>query len=85
MNKINFETEIYRQSGLHTKMTVVTHDYDTIEVTFTKKLTDNGKVIIDSKNQMFFGERDFKEFFQPFVNEMKVRFDNEHSSSNQPT
>jgi hypothetical protein len=43
-------------------------------------LTDeNGKVIIDSGNTSFFDPREFKDFFEPIINDLKVRFDNANS------
>lgn len=77
---LNYEAELFK-SGLLTTVRVAQHEYDNIEVTFARKLNDeNSKPIIDSKFTMFFSEREFKEFFLPFVNEMKVRFENEPSN-----
>lgn len=77
---LNYEAELFK-SGLLTTVKVMMHEYDNIEVTFTRKLDDeNSKPIIDSKFTMFFTEREFREFFLPFINEMKVRFENEPSN-----
>ena len=72
---LNYEAELFK-SGLLTTVRVMKHEYDNIEVTFARKLDDNGKPIIDSKFTMFFTEREFREFFLPFIHEMKVRFEN---------
>ena len=77
---LNYEAELFK-SGLLTTVKVMMHEYDNIEVTFARKLDDeNSKPIIDSKFTMFFTEREFREFFLPFINEMKVRFENEPSN-----
>ena len=77
MSKIDFQTELHRNSGLSIALKVKEHDYDNIEFTLTKKMVDvDGKVIIDSYYQSFFTEREMKDFLQPLVNEMKVRFEN---------
>ena len=56
--------------------------YETIEFTIKQRLTDeDGKVIVDNGNTYFFEPRQFIEFFTPIVNDMKVRFENEQSSS----
>ena len=54
--------------------------YETIEFTIKNKLTDeHGKVIIDSGHTSFFDPREFKDFFEPIINDLKVRFDNANS------
>ncbi len=66
------------KQGLTTTLTVKDHDYDVVEFTLRKNLIDeNGKTIVDSKYEMFFSNREFKDFFQPLVNDLKVRFDDE--------
>lgn len=83
MSKIDFETVIHRNSGLTTKIVVKEHDYDAIEFTMSKKMVDEaGKVIIDSYYQSFFSAKEMKDFLQPLVNELKVRFDNDQSGAN---
>jgi hypothetical protein len=73
--------ELSRQ-GLTTTLTVKDHDYDVVEFTLRKNLTDDsGKVIVDSKYQMFFSNREFKDFFQPLINDLKVRFENDNANS----
>jgi hypothetical protein len=80
---MNNTYELNKQ-GLTTTLTVKDHDYDVVEFTFRKKLVDEkGKVIIDSKYEMFFSNREFKDFLEPLVNDLKVRFDND-TNTNQP-
>jgi hypothetical protein len=81
MNKVY---EIGRSDGLLRTFTFKEHNkgtsYETIEFTIKTKLTDeNGKVIIDSGNTSFFDPREFKDFFEPIINDLKVRFDNANS------
>ena len=58
------------------------HLYDLVEFTIHQKLTDeNGKVIIDSKQESYFTSREFKEFFTPLVNDLEERFDNDTTNS----
>jgi hypothetical protein len=73
------EYEFYR-AGLYKKITVKDHSYDLVEFTFHQQLTDEqGKTIMDSKYESFFTTREFKDFMTPFVNDMKVRFENADS------
>jgi hypothetical protein len=66
------------KQGLTTTLTVKDHDYDVVEFTLRKNLIDeSGKTIVDSKYEMFFSSREFKDFFQPLINDLKVRFDDE--------
>ena len=66
----------FSRNGLLTTLVIKDHDYDVVEYTITKKLVNvDGKVIVDSTNQMFFSNREFKDFFEPIINDMKVRFD----------
>ena len=74
------EYEFYK-SGLHKKITIKEHLYDLIEFTIHQKLTDeNGKVLIDSKQESYFTSREFKEFFTPLVNDLKARFENDDTN-----
>jgi hypothetical protein len=68
------------RNGLLTTLVIKDHDYDVVEYSITKKLVDvDGKVIVDSTNQMFFSNREFKDFFEPIINDLKVRFDDANS------
>ena len=68
------------RNGLLTTLVIKDHDYDVVEYTITKKLVNvDGKVIVDSTNQMFFSNREFKDFFEPIINDLKVRFDDADS------
>ena len=74
--------EIGRGGGL-TTFKIKDHAYDTVEFTIRKYLEDEkGKVIIDSGYTVFFSEREFKDFFAPIVNDLKVRFENGNETSN---
>jgi hypothetical protein len=68
------------RNGLLTTLVIKDHDYDVVEYSITKRLVDtNGKVIVDSTNQMFFSNREFKDFFEPIIHDMKARFDDANS------
>jgi hypothetical protein len=81
---LNYEAEFYR-NGLLKTVKVKEHNvgttYETIEFTMTSKLTDEatGKVIVDSGHTSFFAPKEFKEFFGPIFNDLKVRLENENS------
>jgi hypothetical protein len=80
---LNYEAEIYR-GGLLRTIKVREMKYDLVEVTFTTKLTDeeSGRVITDSGHTWFMDTKEFKQFFTPIINEMKVRLDNADSIQN---
>jgi hypothetical protein len=79
---LNYEAEIYR-AGLLRTIKVREMKYDLVEITFTTKLTDeeSGRVITDSGHTWFMETKEFKEFFTPIINEMKVRLDNDIPNS----
>lgn len=71
--------EIGRGGGL-TTFKIKDHAYDTVEFTIAKYLEDEkGKVIIDSGYTVFFSDREFREFFKPIVDDLKVRVENANS------
>lgn len=73
--------ELGRGGGL-TTVKIKDHAYDVVEFTITKYLKDeNGKEIVNSGYTTFFSNKEFEAFFAPIVNDLKVRFDNEQSSS----
>jgi hypothetical protein len=78
MSKVLYKGELFR-NGLMTTVDVLEHDRDVIEVTLRKQLPaeDGKKMIVDSNYQMFFTNREFEEFFKPFLYNMKERFDND--------
>lgn len=77
MSDIDFEAEHYR-GGLHTVVKVKAIPYNLIEFTFKRKMiTEEGKTIVDNEYTMFFEPEEFKNFFTPLVNELKVRFEND--------
>ncbi len=79
---LNYESEIYR-GGLLRTIKVKEQMYDLIELTITTKLTDEatGKVITDSGHTWFFEAKEFKEFFTPVINDLKVRLENATDSN----
>jgi len=84
LNKIY---EFGRSDGLLKTIIIKEHNlntsYATIEFTIKNKLTDeNGKVIIDSGHTSFFDPREFKDFFEPIINDLKVRFEDANSIQN---
>lgn len=77
--------EICRGGGL-TSFRIKDHAYDTVEFTIKKYLEDDkGKVIIDSGYTVFFSDREFREFFAPIVNDLKVRIENANNASESNT
>lgn len=78
-DKLDTTIELGRD-GLLTTLVVKEHAYDTIEFTVKKFLRgENGKELINSGYTCFFSSREFKDFFQPLVNDLKVRFDHADS------
>jgi hypothetical protein len=77
---LNYESEFYR-GGLLKTIKVKQMPYDLVEFTVTTKLTDEatGKTITDSGHTWFFDTREFKEFFTPIIDELKVKLDNANS------
>jgi hypothetical protein len=81
---LNKVYEFGRSDGLLKTVIVKEHNkgtsYETVEFTIKNKLTDqNGKVIIDSGHTSFFEPREFRDFFEPIINDLKARFDNANS------
>jgi hypothetical protein len=73
--------EIGRSGGL-TTVKIKDHNYDVVEFTIKKYLKDEqGREIVNSGYTTFFSNKEFLEFFTPIVNDLKVRFENEKSSS----
>ena len=67
--------EIGRGGGLMT-FKLKDHSYDTVEFTIRKYLEDDkGKVLIDSGYTVCFSDKEFREFFGPIVNDLKVRIE----------
>jgi hypothetical protein len=80
MSKLIHHGELYR-AGLLTNVEVIEHKHDAIEVTFRRNLkTEDGeKDILNSKYQMFFTQREFEEFFTPFIMNLKEKIDNDRT------
>lgn len=64
------------KDGLSTTMTV-TDVAGLVEVKLKQYLiSPTGTVLVDSENKYYFTVKEFELFFQPFVNDLKVRFEN---------
>ena len=64
------------RGGSLTTIRVKDHAYDTVEFTIKKFLQDDsGKTLVDSGYTVFFSQKEFYEFFNPLVNDLKVRFE----------
>ena len=73
------EFELFR-NGLSTKLILKSHDYDVVELTIKKHLVDEqGRELVNSSYTNFFTHSEFKNFLQPLVNDLKVRFDHADS------
>jgi hypothetical protein len=81
MTSFNREYE-YFKNGLLKTITVEEHaDFDTVEIRFKQKLTeDNGRDIINSDNVWFFTKEEFESFFTPIINDLKAKFENDNSN-----
>ena len=69
------EYVIYKD-GLSTTMTV-TDINGFVEMKMKQVLLSNGTTLVDSENKYYFTPKEFQLFFQPFVNDLKVRFEND--------
>lgn len=83
---LNKVYEFGRSDGLLKTIIIKEHNvgtsYVTVEFTIKNKLTnENGKVIIDNGHTSFFEPREFKDFFEPIINDLKVRFENGNADS----
>jgi len=73
------QIELFRR-GLSTTLKVKSHDYDVVELSISKYLIDeNGKELVNSSYTNYFTHEEFKNFLQPLVNDLKVRFDHADS------
>lgn len=75
--------ELSKASGLTTTIVVKEHAYDNIELTIRKHMLDEkGGDVLNSHYTLFFTSREFKDFLQPLVINLKERFDNADSIQN---
>jgi hypothetical protein len=80
---MNIDIEISRPD-LYRTIRVKSHDYDLVEFTIRQVSYDNnGKELTNSGYTTFYSSKEFKDFFQPLINELKVRFDNDIPNSTQ--
>jgi hypothetical protein len=73
--------EIYK-AGLRTTLTVQDLEVgDLVELRFHRHMVDeaSGKEIVNSSYKMYYTPDELKSFLQPFVNDMKARFENADS------
>ena len=69
------EYALYKE-GLSTTMTVADID-GFVELKFKQySISPNGTVLVDTEHKHYFTVKEFELFFQPFVNDLKVRFEN---------
>ncbi len=73
--------ELYRNDGLLTSIKVKDHAYDLIEFTITQYLKTGEKEIVNNAYTTFYTSREMKEFFEPIINDLKVRFNDADNAS----
>lgn len=72
--------EIGRDGGV-TTIKIKDIPYNIVEFTITKYLRDeDGKEIVNNGYTTFFSDKEFKDFFEPIINDMKVKFDNDEQN-----
>ena len=72
--------EIGRGGGI-TTIKIKDLPYDVVEFTITKYLKDeDNKEIVNTGYTTFFSKKEFKDFFEPIINDMKVKFDNDQQN-----
>jgi hypothetical protein len=80
---MNINIEL-NKPDLQKKVIVKSHAYDLVEFTVKQVSFDkDGKELTNSYHTTFYNTKEFKDFFQPLVNELKVRFDNDIPNSTQ--
>jgi len=80
--KLDTTIELFK-AGLYTTIVVKEHEYDAIEFTIRKFMRDEqGREMVNSHMTSFFTPREFKDFLQPLLNDLKVRFENADSVQN---
>jgi hypothetical protein len=73
---MNSTYEFNHESGL-TAFKIKDHHYGIVEFTIVKHLDHKGgKKNVSSSCTTFFTKKEFKEFFTPLINDLKVRFEN---------
>jgi hypothetical protein len=78
---MNIDIEISRPD-LHRTIKVKSHKYDLVEFTIRQvSFDDKGRELTNSAHTTFYSSREFKDFFQPLINELKERFDNDTPNS----
>lgn len=78
---MNINIEI-NKPDLQRAIAVKSHSYDLVEFTIKQVSFDNsGKELTNSSHTTFYSTKEFKDFFQPLIDELKVRFDNDQTNS----
>ena len=69
------EYSLYKE-GMSTTLTV-TDINGLVELKFKQySISPTGSVLVDAEHKHYFSVKEFELFFQPFVNDLKVRFEN---------
>ena len=69
-------TQTIEREGLTRIVKIKDHPYDLVEFSILQKsYLEDGKILTDHGHTTFYSNQEFKEFFGPIVNELKVRFD----------
>ena len=77
---MNIDIEISRPD-LFRSVRVKSHNYDLVEFTIKQiSFDNNGKELTNSAHTTFYSTKEFKDFFQPLINELKARFDEQSTS-----
>ena len=78
---MNIDIEIGRPD-LHRSIKVKSHDYDLVEFTIRQvSFDENGRELTNGGHTTFYSTKEFKDFFQPLVNQLKKEFDNDNANS----
>ena len=78
---MNINIELHKPD-LQRSVIVKSYDYDVIEFTIKQASFDShGNELTNSTHTTFYTQKEFKNFFQPLINELKVRFDDDKENS----
>jgi hypothetical protein len=71
--------ELFRSGGLLTTIKIKDLDYGLVEFTTKQYLHENGKDIVNSSYTNFYTSKELKEFFEPIINDLQVKFKDANS------
>jgi len=74
MSDLDFKTE-QLADDLHTSLTIRSIPRGLIEVKFNRQMGD----VLNSSYTLYYTIPEFREFFEPMINELKERFDNDEN------